>query len=196
MKKALLLFLFCLALTAGCYFAVSAAGGYDSTTDPVITLSYVNNNLLPQIDSRINELQKLIESGGAGSGTSSVNLDTLAGRVTTLEEKVASLGGRTPAEGAVYAADYTAIFVPYGKTVLAPTSAFELILRAGTAVVVSPFGDQGLSDITGGTDLLNGIEVTMNHLLIIPRGGDGRGIRITSGEGAHVMVRGEYKLVD
>ena len=51
MKKALLLFLFCLALTAGCYFAVSAAGGYDSTTDPVITLSYVNNNLLPQICS-------------------------------------------------------------------------------------------------------------------------------------------------
>ena len=96
MKKALLLFLFCLALTAGCYFAVSAAGGYDSTTDPVITLSYVNNNLLPQIDSRISELQKLIESGGAGSGTSSVNLDTLAGRVTTLAEKVASLGGRTP----------------------------------------------------------------------------------------------------
>ena len=69
-------------------------------------------------------------------------------------------------------------------------------MRSCTATVVSPFEDQGLSDITGGEDLLNGVEVTKNHEMIIPRGGDGRGILITYSGGAYVMVRGEYKVVD
>lgn len=196
MKKTLLLFVVCLVLTAGCYYAVSAAGGYDSTTDPVITLSYVNNNLLPQINSRISELEKLIESGGGSSGDTSVDLSALTERISSIEKSISSLGGRVPAEGAVYAADFTAIFVPYGQTIQAPTSALELILRSGSAVAVSPFSDQGLSDITGGSDLLNGVVITANHLLIIPRGADGRGMRITSAEGAYVMVRGEYRIVN
>ncbi|HPU17585.1 MAG TPA: hypothetical protein PLZ27_02825, partial [Bacillota bacterium] len=61
------------------------------------------------------------------------------------------------------------------------------------ATVVSPFANQGISDNTLGTDLLNGTAIALNHLLLIPRGGDGRGIKITS-TGAFVMVRGEYTI--
>ena len=42
----------------------------------------------------------------------------------------------------------------------------------------------------------NGDNVSFNHALIIPRGGDGRGIKITSTYGAYVMVRGEYEIVN
>ena len=69
----------------------------------------------------------------------------------------------------------------------------EIILRSGTATVVSPFANQGISDNTIGTDLQKGTAIGLNHLLLIPRGGDGRGIKITS-TSAFVMVRGEYTI--
>ena len=218
MKRAIILFAVCLVLSATCYFTVYAEG-YDSTTDPVITLSYVNNNLIPQINNQISELQKLIENGGSSGGenASSAEITALGNRISDIESKLnlsasaselKALADRVTAlekngisqvpvaDGAVYASQYTAIFIEYGKKLMAPTAAVELILRSGTAVVVSPFADQGISDITGGGDLLNNVNITHNHALIIPRGGDGRGILITSPEGAYVMVRGEYKIVD
>jgi hypothetical protein len=216
MKKALILFAVAVILSALCYITVLAEG-YDSTTDPVITLSYINNNLLPQIDARISELQKLIDNGGAStggsSGVDSAALNELGNRVSSLESRMnylatndslLQLAARVSAlenrpagsSGASGSMQYTAIFVEYGKTLIAPTASVELILRSGSAVVVSPFADQGLSDITGGADLLNGRQISFNHALIIPRGGDGRGIKITSRDGAYVMVRGDYEIVN
>lgn len=224
MKKTIILFAVALIMSALCYFTV-LADGYDSTTDPVVTLSYVNNNLLPQIEARINELKLLIDNGGAsssgGTGVSSEELTALASRISALEGKTSSYvaitefnalknrvsaleaNGNNNGGGTVQtpvtvsgSMQYEAIFVEYGKKVLAPTASIELILRSGSAVVVSPFDDQGLSDITGGKDLLNNNSITKNHALIIPRGGDGRGILITSREGAYVMIRGEYGIVD
>lgn len=216
MKRAIILFAVALVLSATCYFTV-LADGYDSTTDPVITLSYVNNNLIPQINNQISELKRLIENGGSSGGgassteitelgnrisdiesklnysATSTELKAIADRVTALEKNGVSQG---PAPSGSGSTQYVAIFIEYGKKLMAPSAAVELILRSGTAVVVSPFADQGLSDITGGNDLLNYVNITQNHALIIPRGGDGRGILITSPEGAYVMVRGEYTIVD
>ncbi len=214
MKKTIILFCVAILLSATCYFTVFAEG-YDSTTDPVITLSYINNNLLPQIDVRINELMKLIENGGTstgGTGVSSSEITDLGNRISDIESKlnytassdelkslanrVTALESGAPSGGSSASSQYIAIFVPYGMKLIAPTAAVELILRSGTAEVVSPFADQGLSDITGGTDLLNKVNIIQNHALIIPRGGDGRGILITSPEGAYVMVRGVYEIVE
>ncbi len=216
MKKALILFTVAVILSALCYFTV-LADGYDSTTDPVITLSYINNNLLPQIEVRINELQKLIENGGGvSSGSSSIDsaeITDLSNRVSSLENRmnyiatndsllqlaarVSALENKTGTSTSSSGSNqYSAIFIEYGKTLIAPNTSIELILRSGTAIVVSPFAEQGLSDITSGLDLKNRDSVSYNHALIIPRGGDGRGIKITSTNGAYVMVRGEYEIVD
>ena len=86
-------------------------------------------------------------------------------------------------------------FVEYGKEIQC-TAATELILRSGSAEVVSPFDNQGLSDLTDGVDLKGGAAVPKNHNLLIPRGDDGRGIRITSSNGAYVMVGGAYIIVE
>ncbi len=216
MKKALILFTAAIVLSALCYFTV-LADGYDSTTDPVITLSYINNNLLPQIDVRINELQKLIENGGAvsggSSGVSSSEITELSNRISSLESRmnyiatndsllqlaarVQALENKSGSSGTSSGStQYTAIFVEYGKTLLAPNASIELILRSGTAIAVSPFADQGLSDLTVGLEVKNRDQISTNHALLIPRGGDGRGIKITSTYGAYVMVRGEYEIVD
>jgi len=68
----------------------------------------------------------------------------------------------------------------------------DIMLRAGTAVAVSSYTSQGLSDYTAGVEVMNNDDITINHMMLIPRP-DGRGILVTS-TSAFIMIRGEYKL--
>ncbi|MBE6538195.1 MAG: hypothetical protein E7671_01860 [Ruminococcaceae bacterium] len=142
--------------------SILAAAAYDSTNDPLISLSY---------------LTKYVEEA-----------------LAPVKEAIASLGGDVDTPATV-ATGFEAIFVEYGKQIQC-TAATEIILRSGTAEVVSPFDNQGLSDLTDGTDLKGGASVPKNHNLLIPRGEDGRGIVITSSSGAYVMVGGAYIIVE
>ena len=53
----------------------------------------------------------------------------------------------------------------------------------------------GIADITSGTDVTDGSAIEKNHMIVIPTGGDGRGILVTSEE-AYILVRGEYYIVE
>ncbi len=143
-----------------------AAATYDTTKDPLISLSYLTKYVSETLKPITNRLDKLEQSGGS-SGDSSTGASTA----------------------------FQAIFVEKGQQIQC-TEATEVILRSGSAVIVSPFDNQGLSDLTNGTDLKNGVSVPKNHNLLIPRGNDGRGIKITSDAGAYVMVGGAFKIVD
>lgn len=74
-----------------------------------------------------------------------------------------------------------------GETIVLKAGA-EIILRAGQATIYSPTPN-GLSDVTGGKDLVSGTSVPANHLLITPRS-DGRGV--TAKTVSVFMVRGQY----
>lgn len=66
----------------------------------------------------------------------------------------------------------------------------EIILRSGTAVAIgSDLG--GISDVTAGKDIDTNMEISKNHLLIIPRD-DGRGVY--SKTETYYMVRGKYRV--
>ena len=70
----------------------------------------------------------------------------------------------------------------------------ELILRSGeaTAISITTNGvENGISDLTSGTDLTMGKAVESNHSVLVPRD-DGRGI--TAGTDIYIMVRGEYSI--
>ena len=66
----------------------------------------------------------------------------------------------------------------------------EIILRSGEGTAIDN-GANGVSDISGGRDLMSGMKVELNHLLLIPRG-DGRGIKVTTE--AWVLIRGSYTI--
>jgi len=66
----------------------------------------------------------------------------------------------------------------------------EIILRSGEATAIDN-GANGVSDITSGVDLMTGMQVGLNHLLLVPRD-DGRGIALST-EG-WVMVRGDFTI--
>ncbi|MBE6704521.1 MAG: hypothetical protein E7583_04605 [Ruminococcaceae bacterium] len=88
--------------------------------------------------------------------------------------------------------EYQIITLTRGQSVVA-TGSLEIILRPGSsAVVISPVAENGIADLTGGTELYNGNNVPINAYCLIPRG-DGRGITCTS-DVAYVMVRGKYEI--
>lgn len=74
-----------------------------------------------------------------------------------------------------------------GKTMILDEGT-ELVLRIGSAKTIVP-GINGISDLTGGTDLVSGKTVPKNHLLLAPRS-DGRGIKAETE--IWVMVKGSY----
>ena len=66
----------------------------------------------------------------------------------------------------------------------------EIILRGGEAnAVQSQLG--GLSDVTGGRDIMQGQIIPDNHLLLVART-DGRGVKTE--KGCTLMVRGKYSI--
>ena len=88
---------------------------------------------------------------------------------------------------------YAVIELSKGQVVYAD-SVVEFIVRPGSkAVCVSPFDDQGVADITLGKEVMNNGEIALNSYCIIPRGEDGRGIKIVSDK-AYIMIRGDYRI--
>ena len=91
---------------------------------------------------------------------------------------------------------FDVLFIEKGKTLLGHAGC-EMILRAGEATTlsyVSPEGiENGLQDITDGIDLTGGVNVPINHLIIIPRT-DTRGFMTTTD--VYVMVKGGYDIIE
>lgn len=140
-----------------------------TASDPLITLSYLQNVAMPQLESSL--LSKLT----AGSVSQPSNNNAAAAQTQTS-------GG-----------SYSVLELTRGQTVTSKNDSIEIIIRPGTvASAVSPFADQGLADLTDGTELLNGKNLPINHILLVPRN-DGRGIMITSSK-AYIMVRGDYEI--
>jgi len=66
----------------------------------------------------------------------------------------------------------------------------EIILRSGEATAIDN-GENGVSDLTSGADIMTDGQVGLNHLLLVPRD-DGRGI--TAMTESWVLVRGGYTV--
>ena len=84
---------------------------------------------------------------------------------------------------------YKAIQLTAGQQLIG-NEGTEIILRSGEATAIDN-GANGISDLTGGKDLMTGNSITANHLLLVPRS-DGRGISATTD--IWVMVRGSYHI--
>jgi len=152
--------------------SANAAGG--SADDPFITLSYIDKIFKPAIEEIIDNKLKNLRPAASSSDTPPV-------QNTYIMSENASVA-------------YVALELTKGQKLRAKSGSLELILRSGTATVVSQFQTQGLADMTSGDELLNAKNVPANHYLLIPRA-DGRGISVTSAI-AYVMARGDYEIYE
>lgn len=155
-----------------------------SVNDPLVTKSYVDKKdgeLKEELDGRITAL----ESG-------STNIDTVpavAGEVDMdalydyIDQMLAESGG-------------TGLFVVVeaakGQQLICGAST-EVILRAGSATVISGANGDGLADLTSGEDLRGGDTVPLQHHLLVSRD-DGRGLLIDSEGTSYLLIKGAYEL--
>jgi len=141
---------------------------YNTSNDPLVSLSYVNDVLKPAIIS-----------------------DTIK-QMTTLYPQLENLGSIASSNS-----EFEVVHITAGQFLMADGTC-ELLMTVGKAVVVINKQENidagvGLNDLTAAKRLLNGEEFPRDHYVLIPRG-DGRGIMVSSEE-AYFMVRGEYSVV-
>lgn len=182
-KTVLLVAVFALGVVSGSMIWTSSANNTGlvdpnqpgSANDPLVTKSYVDEavaskvqaEIAKQIDSQLAAKQKELD---AQIEQFKMQLDALLGQA----------GGMVVVE------------LQPNQTLFADPGT-SLIVRNGKTVAVSTDAN-GIPDVTGGKDLMNGTPVELNHMLLFPR--EGRGIKSTHNTTVFVMVTGGYKILN
>ena len=209
-NKRVLMIVLSVLLVVGMFVALFSVSAEYSDSDPLVTLSYINETVIPKIKDEIKsalllvidekiaaiEIPELPEEPEAPAEPETKPEPEAPAEPTPPVEPLA------PTEPEVKKEDldplkYSVVHLVQGETLLASGSdseSCEIVLRAGSVYAVSPFENQGLADLTASVELLNNAPLTVNNYCIIPRGGDGRGITAVDSD-AYILVRGEYKIV-
>ncbi len=184
--------------------AVAAVGAtYDTAADPIVAysglLKWAEEVFRPSLNQTITDtvtpLQNTLDSTTKRLQTAEQTVLALEAKIEALEKELDEKADVPQTPAASTESGYSVIYLTGGTELLA-TSVCTIILRSGSAEVVSPFPTQGLTDITVGSELFAGNAMPTNHAVIVPRGGDGRGIRVTSSVGAYILVQGGYTVVE
>ena len=197
-KKSLLLTVLAVFLTLSVLvFSVFAEESAYEGSDLPVSESYVlraigalEERVYQKIDTMIDALNARIDAiGQAGTATTPPPAPAETEAAPAETESVPA-DTEAPANSAMPITDYDVVYLTKGQTIVGSS---EFILRSGSAISTCP-GINGITDITDGVDLTDGMEIPWNHLLLVPRD-DGRGITVTSVE-AYIMARGQYTVID
>ena len=197
-KKSLLLTVLAVFLTLSVLvFSVFAEESAYEGSDLPVSESYVlraigalEERVYQKIDTMIEAINARIDAiGQAGTATTPPPAPAETEAAPTETEAVPA-ETEAPANSAMPITDYDVVYLTKGQTIVGSS---EFILRSGSAISTCP-GINGITDITDGVDLTDGMEIPWNHLLLVPRD-DGRGITVTSVE-AYIMARGQYTVID
>jgi len=158
-KAALIFSVVCILISTVIAFA---APGDDS--DPLVTLSYITDVLLPDIDSRIDrKVNTAVNEAMQGNSVSNPSAE----------------GGET----------FVLVNIEKGYSLIGEEGT-EMVVRAGSGTVIAT-SQGGLADLTSGVDLADGSVIPLNHHLLVPRS-DSRGLDFD--EKAIVLIKGAYKV--
>lgn len=201
-KRKLSIWLLCgmvaVLMVAGLY---AIAVEYGSQNDPLVTLSYIDQVLLPeakaeidrQVTQALNEYDRSLEEQ-AGQIRDYVDRQLQAYAQGAVDPQlveqiaqtvVAELGGATFSGGSV---QWSVIQVEAGKTITCGVGC-QAILRTGAAVCVAS-GSPGLLDVSDAETLENGGNLIANHMYTVTV--QGRGIRVT--QNAALLISGDYSI--
>ena len=160
--------------------AVFLGASQGTQTDPLVTMSYINEVTAPQIlsdvDDRLDQREQALVD----------RLDASIARYERdMEQKLSGSAG-TGTAGTSSA--FTVVNVAAGRQLTGATG-FEFLLRSGSATAVAASAP-GLIDTTGGGTLASGGAVEPNHLYLTTA--EGRGLKAVTD--LTVLVRGSYTL--
>lgn len=127
-----------------CGIAVLATSNYGTASDPLVSMSYLNDVLSPQLRAE---------------------LESQAGAI---EEK---FEGELAAQIAAVSDSFEVVTLAAGQTLTAEPGC-EILLRLGGASCVAA-SSPGMVDCTGGNTLANGAALVENHLYMVTISGNG-----------------------
>lgn len=160
---------------------VTAAGGAGSESDPLVTMSYLNETFMAQLMGKVDERLTARDKELAAQLTAQIERD---GR--RLAEQYGGVsGGQDSGE-----ADTFVVVTLSADQTLRGEIGCEVMLRVGTAKCVSP-SNPGLIDETDGTTLNNEGKLVVNHLYMMTIAD--RGVKATA-ETVKLLVRGGYTV--
>ena len=197
-KKSLLLTVLAVFLTLSVLvFSVFAEESAYEGSDLPVSESYVlraigalEERVYQKIDTMIEAINARIDAIGQTVTTTTPPPAPAETEAVQVETEAVPAETEAPANSAMPITDYDVVYLTKGQTIVGSS---EFILRSGSAISTCP-GINGITDITDGVDLTDGMEIPWNHLLLVPRD-DGRGITVTSVE-AYIMARGQYTVID
>jgi len=130
--------------------AIIAFAAPGDSNDPLISLSYITETLIPEIDARVDQkvLQRVNEA----------------------------MKNYTPSSGSS-SSSFVLVNVKKNQKVVG-SEGTEFVIRSGSATIAGTYNG-GIADLTAGVDLANGAGAPLNHHLLVPRN-DSRGIKFTT----------------
>lgn len=180
-KRRLLIRLSAILLVSLTVLAVTAAaaGSPGTETDPLVTVSYLNDTFMEQLLGMVDE--KL-------AARDSELTDLLAEQMRQGGNAVPDTAGGAGASLGE-ADSFTVVSLANGQTLYGAIGC-EAMLRVGTASCVTD-SSPGLIDETDGSVLGGGAALEKNHLYMMTI--DGRGVRASS-DTTKLLVRGGYTI--
>ena len=175
LRLALLLLTSCFALAV----SVIATGTAGTESDPLVTLSYLNETFMTQLLEKVEEKLAVRDKELSDKLNAQIAQDTKA-----LEEKYGAGvigGGQT--------GGFSVVSLSEGQTLYGDVGC-EVMLRVGAGECVSP-SNPGLIDETDGTALGNGGKLARNHLYMMTV--DGRGVKAAAAT-VKLLARGGYSI--
>lgn len=160
--------------------SVMAAGSAGSESDPLVTLSYLNDTFMTQMLGKVDE--KLAARDKELS-------DKLDAQVRQDMQKLSEQYGSGTGGNTGRAQTFTVVDIEQGKTLYGEIGC-EVMLRVGSATCVTPSAP-GLIDETDGTILGGGSALVKNHVYMMTI--DERGVKATAAS-TKVLVRGGYTI--
>lgn len=153
--------------------AALAAGG--DQTDPLVTLSYLNQTAIPQVVKQVEERMALRQQ----------DLEQRFAQLIEQYRQSAGQGSSNAGSGA----GYTLVTMTKGQAMSLEVGC-ELLLRVGTASVRSD-GSPALIDLTSGGTVNSGASLTKNHLYMSTI--EGRTVSAAA-DTVKLLVRGGYSI--
>jgi len=175
-KKPLIIAAILLGLAFMTAAGILAATNAGSESNPLVTLSYLNDQFKPQI------LQTFDEKLAAQSAAARQELEALIAAYTqSVDEKLQNAGA-----GSV---GFTLITLSKGQTVTCSVGT-EVLLRIGTAQAYGASAP-ALVNSTAGTTLSSGEALTANNMYMVTI--QGNGFKATA-DTVKVLIRGDYLI--
>ena len=175
-KKLLISLLVVVAVAVISGVSILAASTFGTSSDPLVTLSYLTGKLKPEIMAEV--------SADISEASSSLTSDL----DTKIDGFKADIESQSGAASGNESSSFTLVTLSQNQTVQCSVGT-ELLLRVGTASAAG--SSPAMVDSTTGTTLNAGDAVETNHMYMVTI--QGNGFKATSGT-VKVLIRGGYTI--